>query len=86
MEFARRDGARGNRIQASAARTSRPPAVAAIEETHDGAQAGGMLSFEASAMRRTFDRAIEAAQAENVWRSPAASTEPWADFLDLFRR
>jgi hypothetical protein len=63
-----------------------PLSVASIAETLDGAQAGGMLTFETSAMRRTFDGAVEAAQAENFWRTPVASTERWADILELFRR
>jgi hypothetical protein len=45
-----------------------------------------MLTFETAAMRRTFDSAVEAAQAEDFWRTPVARTKPWADFLDLFRR
>lgn len=36
-------------------------------------------------MRRTFDTAIEAAQAGDVWREPVALPEPWADFLKLFK-
>ena len=60
--------------------------VASIAETHDATEAGGMLTFETSTMRRTFDIAAEAAQAENFWRTPVARTEPWTDFLDLFRR
>jgi hypothetical protein len=63
-----------------------PLNVASIAETPDANEAGGMLTFETSAMRRTFDIAAEAAQADNFWRTPVARTDPWADFLDLFRR
>jgi len=41
--------------------------------------------FETSVMRRTFDTAVEAAQAGDVWREPVALPEPWADFLKLFK-
>lgn len=60
-----------------------PLSVASIAEA---TEAGGMLTFETSAMKRTFDTAFDAAQAENFWRTPVARTEPWADFLDLLKR
>lgn len=60
--------------------------VASIAEMPEATEAGGMLTFETSAMRRTFDVAAEAAQAHDFWRTPVARTEPWTDFLDLFRR
>ncbi len=63
-----------------------PLSVASIAETPEGAEPGGMLTFETAAMRRTFDGAVEAAQAKDFWRTPVAHTKPWADFLDLFRR
>lgn len=63
-----------------------PLSVASIAETPEGAEPGGMLTFETAAMRRTFDGAVEAAQAKDFWRTPVARTKPWADFLDLFRR
>lgn len=52
----------------------------------EGTEAGGMLTFEAAAMKRTFDTAFDSAQAENFWWTPVARTEPRADFLDLFKR
>ncbi len=63
-----------------------PLSVASIAETPEATEAGGMLNFETSAMRRTFDAAVEAAQAEDFWRTPVARLEPWGDFLDLFWR
>ena len=57
--------------------------VASIAEAPE---AGGMLTFETSAMRRTFDAAVEEAQAGDFWRTPLAPSEPWDDFPDLFRR
>ena len=63
-----------------------PLSVASIAEMPEAIEAGGMLTFETSAMRRTFDVAAEAAQAHDFWRTPVARTEPWTDFLDLFRR
>jgi len=45
-----------------------------------------MLTFETAAMRRTFDAAVEAAQADGFWRTPVARAEPWDDFLDVFKR
>lgn len=63
-----------------------PLSVASIAETPKSTEVGGMLTFETTAMRRTFDLAAEAAQADDFWRTPVARAEPWADFLDLFRR
>ncbi|WP_233279872.1 patatin-like phospholipase family protein [Caulobacter vibrioides] len=63
-----------------------PLSVASIAETLAATEVGGMLTFETSAMRRTFDSAVEAAQAEDFWRTPVARSDPWSDFLDLFRR
>ena len=63
-----------------------PLSVASIAEMPEATEAGGMLTFETSAMQRTFDVAVEAAQAHDFWRTPVARTEPWTDFLDLFRR
>lgn len=45
-----------------------------------------MLTFETSAMRRTFDSAVEAAQTDGVWRTPIERLDAWSNFLELFRR
>lgn len=63
-----------------------PLSVASIAETPEATETGGMLTFETAAMRRTFDAAVEAAQAADFWRTPVARSEPWSDLLDLFRR
>lgn len=63
-----------------------PLSVASIAETPGATGVGGMLTFETAAMRRTFDAAVEAAQAEDFWQTPVARSEPWDDLLDLFRR
>ena len=60
--------------------------VASVAETPEALEPGGMLRFETSVMRRTFDTAVEAAQAKDFWRTPVARVEPWADFLNLFKR
>lgn len=63
-----------------------PLSVASIPETPEATESGGMLTFETSAMQQTYFAVVEAAQADDFWRTPVARTEPWADFLDLFRR
>jgi len=63
-----------------------PLSVASIAETPGATEVGGMLTFETAAMRRTFDAAVEAAQADGFWRTPVARAEPWDDFLDVFKR
>jgi hypothetical protein len=62
-----------------------PLSVASIAETPGATEVGGMLTFETAAMRRTFDAAIGAAQAEGFWRTPVARADPWDDLLDVFR-
>lgn len=63
-----------------------PLSVASIAGTPGATEVGGMLTFETAAMRRTFDAAVEAAQADDFWRTPVARVEPWDDFLDIFKR
>jgi hypothetical protein len=63
-----------------------PLSVASVTETPEATEPGGMLSFETSVMRRTFDTAFEAAQADDFWLEPVANPEPWADFLKPFKR
>lgn len=62
-----------------------PLSVASIPDTPPGEENGSMLSFETAAMKRTFEAAVEAAQGEGFWRTPAARQDPWSDFLDLLR-
>jgi len=62
-----------------------PLSVASIAETPAATEVGGMLTFETTAMRNTFETAFEAAQSEGFWRTPVARLEPWSDLLDLFR-
>lgn len=63
-----------------------PLSMTSIAETPEASEVGGMLTFETSAMQQTFASAVKAAQADDFWQTPAARIEPWADFLDLFRR
>ena len=63
-----------------------PLSVASITETPEATETGGMLTFETLAMRRTFDAAVDAAQAEDFWRTPVVHSDPWSDFLGLFKR
>jgi hypothetical protein len=62
-----------------------PLSVASIAETPKAMATGGMLTFETSAMKSTFEAAVEAAQARGFWKKPVARLEPWSDFLDLLK-
>jgi hypothetical protein len=62
-----------------------PLSVASIPDSPEATANGSMLSFDTASMSRTFTAAVAAAQADDFWRTPAARTEPWDDFLDLFR-
>jgi predicted patatin/cPLA2 family phospholipase len=61
-----------------------PLSVTAIPASPEAAGNGSMLSFDTASMSRTFTAAVTAAQADDFWRTPAARTEPWDDFLELF--
>lgn len=61
-----------------------PLNFASIPDSAAATANGGMLSFDTDAMRRTFDAAAEAAQAEGFWRTPAVRSEPLTDLLNLF--
>ncbi|MFC3070707.1 patatin-like phospholipase family protein [Phenylobacterium soli] len=55
--------------------------VASIAEAPGATDNGAMLNFDTAAMRRLFDAAEAAAQAPDFWRTPAARSDPWSDFL-----
>jgi predicted acylesterase/phospholipase RssA len=63
-----------------------PLSLASIPETSGLADVGGMLSFETSAMKKTFDAAVAAAQTDTFWHTPVDREQPWSDFLDFLKR
>jgi len=57
---------------------------ASIPDSAAATANGAMLSFDTDAMRRTFDAAADAAQAEGFWRTPAVHAAPLDDLFSLF--
>ena len=62
-----------------------PLSLASIPDAPEVPGNGNMLNFDTASMSRTFAAAVAASQADDFWRTPAARTEPWGDFLDFLR-
>jgi hypothetical protein len=62
-----------------------PLSVASIPDAPAGAETGSMLSFDTATMKRTFEAAVDAAQREDFWKTPAGRQDLWSDVLELFK-
>jgi hypothetical protein len=62
-----------------------PLSVASIPDAPPGEETGSMLSFDTATMKRTFEAAVDAAQGEDFWKTPAGRQDLWSDVLELFR-